>query len=299
MTTTVSASRIALIAAALVASGAIGFSIWRGQTAAPPPTSAAPPTASIGGTPADAAAAITQIEAALKANPNDARGWRVLGSAHREAGNFGESVTALRRATALEPDNAEGWALLGEALALSAPPPMPADARAAFRKALDKDANEPLAAYYLAIARDMDGDHKGAIDDWFALLDRSPAGSPWIPEVRNTITRVAAANKIDVAKRLAAAKDLAPAPPAKATPGRVADPALARREQDAMVAQMVDGLAAKLETNPKDVDGWVMLMRSRVALKQDAQARQALATAKAANPGDAAKLDQAARAMGL
>jgi cytochrome c-type biogenesis protein CcmH len=291
-----SPSRIALIGAALLATGAIGFSIWRGQTVAPVAT--APSAGVSGGATTDPATQITQIEAALKANPNDARGWRVLGSAHREARNFAESVIALRRATALEPENAEGWALLGEALALSVPPPMPGDARAAFRTALQKNANEPLAAFYLAVAKDMDGDHKGAIDDWFALLARSPAGSPWVPEVRNAITRVAAANKIDVTKRLAAAPNPAPAaaPPAQAAQAIEAMP---KAEQDAMVAQMVDGLAKKLEANPKDVDGWVMLMRSRVAQGQKPEAVAALARAKAANPGAATTLDQAAGELGL
>ncbi len=300
----ISGSRLALGAAALLAIGAVGVAVWRGQSLPPVPvaTGTVPDTL-----PADPAAAITQIEASLKANPNDARGWRVLGSAHREAGNFAESAMALRRATALEPNNAEGWALLGEALALASPPPISAESRAALRKAIEKDPNEPLASYYLAIARDMDGDHKGAIDDWFALLDRSPAGAPWIPEVRQAIERVAAANKIDVAKRLAAAKAPAPPPASVATsaiPGPTreamqAAQALPKGQQDAMVTQMVEGLATKLKANPKNVDGWIMLMRSRVTLGQSAQAAQALASAKAANPGDAAKLDQAARELGM
>jgi len=299
-----STSRIALIGAALLAGGAVGVSVWRGQSSPQPVASANGVPADL---PADPASAITQIEAALKANPNDARGWRVLGSAHREAGNFAESAMALRKATALEPNNAEGWALLGEALALASPPPMAAEARTAFRKALEKDPNEPLAAYYLAVARDMDGDHKGAIDDWFALLDRSPLNAPWIPEVRQAIKRVAAANKIDVAKRLAAAKAPTLSAPSTATaaiPGASreamqAAQALPKGQQDAMVTQMVEGLAKKLAANPKNVDGWIMLMRSRVTLGQAAQATQALASAKAANPGDVGKLDQAARELGI
>lgn len=284
MSDKITASRIALIGAAFIATGAIGYSIWRGQTM---PPSAPPPAQVADATPASPAAEITEIEAALKANPNDARGWRVLGGAHRAAGNYAEAVMALRKATALEPKNAEGWALLGEALALSSPPPMTAEARMALKAAQQIDKNEPLSAYYLAAARDMDGDHKGAIEDWFALLARSPDGAPWIPEVRNAIERVGAQNKIDVAKRLAAAKGAGAAPAAPAQP------------TDAMIAQMVEGLAKKLAANPKDVEGWIMLMRSRMALKQGAQAREALAQAKAANPGDAAKFDQAAKEMGI
>lgn len=304
MTNESGASRLILLVAALTAAAAVGTAVWRNQTTVAQPS---PATAALPAAPADPAAAITQLEAALKANPDDARGWRTLGSAHREAGNFAESAMALRRATTLEPNNAEGWALLGEALALAAPPPISAEARTAFRKALAIDPNEPLSAYYLAVAKDMDGDHKGAIDDWFALLARSRPDAPWIGEVRSAISRVAAANGIDVAKRLSAAPMPAPAGSGIATaaipgPSREAmqaAQALPKGQQDAMVTQMVEGLAKKLEANPKNVDGWIMLMRSRVTLGQTAQAAEALAKAKAANPASATTLDSAARELGM
>jgi cytochrome c-type biogenesis protein CcmH len=38
------------------------------------------------------------------------------------------------------------------------------------------------------------------------------------------------------------------------------------REYDAAIRSMVDGLANRLESSPRDVDGWTRLMRSRVVL---------------------------------
>ena len=38
------------------------------------------------------------------------------------------------------------------------------------------------------------------------------------------------------------------------------------RERDAAIRSMVDGLAKRLENSPRDVDGWIHLMRSRVVL---------------------------------
>jgi cytochrome c-type biogenesis protein CcmH len=47
----------------------------------------------------------------------------------------------------------------------------------------------------------------------------------------------------------------------------VADPAAAQAdERDAAIRSMVDGLAARLESSPRDVEGWTRLMRSRVVL---------------------------------
>jgi len=46
-------------------------------------------------------------------------------------------------------------------------------------------------------------------------------------------------------------------------------------ERDAAIRSMVDGLAQRLESSPRDVDGWIHLMRSRVVLGE----REVAATA--------------------
>jgi cytochrome c-type biogenesis protein CcmH len=299
-------SRWILIVAALVALVAITVAVTRGvQNPAPAVTqSDAPVTSATNAT--NPKAAITQLEAKLKDNPKDARGWRFLGMAHRDAGNFAESAMAYKQSTVLDPANSEGWSAMGEALALAGTGPNMPEARAAFRTALEKDPADPLAAYYLAAAKDMDGDHKGAIDDWFAILARSPADAPWISDIRKAITSVASKNKIDVTARLAATKPAAPiggiataAIPGASREAMQNAAQLPKGQQDAMVSQMVDGLDKKLVANPKNVDGWIMLMRSRVTLGETVKAKAALAAAKAANPGDSAKLDTAAGELGL
>jgi cytochrome c-type biogenesis protein CcmH len=46
-------------------------------------------------------------------------------------------------------------------------------------------------------------------------------------------------------------------------------------EQDAAIRAMVDGLAARLESSPRDVEGWARLMRSRVVLGENEVAAKA------------------------
>ncbi len=58
---------------------------------------------------------------------------------------------------------------------------------------------------------------------------------------------------------------------AKATKSEAMPP----HEQDAAIRAMVDGLASRLESSPRDVDGWTRLMRSRVVLGE----REVAATA--------------------
>ncbi len=42
--------------------------------------------------------------------------------------------------------------------------------------------------------------------------------------------------------------------------------AMPPHEHDAAIRSMVDGLAGRLESSPRDVEGWTLLMRSRVVL---------------------------------
>lgn len=64
------------------------------------------------------------------------------------------------------------------------------------------------------------------------------------------------------------------------------------REYDAAVRSMVDGLAARLETSPRDVDGWTRLMRSRIVLGERDVAAAAYSTALNVFKEDAAALDK-------
>ena len=66
-----------------------------------------------------------------------------------------------------------------------------------------------------------------------------------------------------------------------------------------MAEGMVARLAARLESEPGDVDGWIMLMRSYQTLGREADARGALRSALAANPGERRKLEDAAGALGV
>lgn len=301
--------RIALILAGVIAIVAIGFAVAR-STGALDSTPAAPAPVAPGTT---AEQAITQLEARLKANPDDAEGWQMLGWSFFETGRYAEAVTAYRKAIALQPNNGEFWSALGEALALASnEKTMPADAVKAFQTAIAKNPQDPRARYFLGVNKDLAGDPKGAIEDWFALLKDTPSGAPWEADLRRTIAQVAEREKIDVKARLAAVT------PAPATPGTpevataaipgptrqqmAAASSLPAGQQDAMVRGMVDSLAARLAQNPKDADGWIRLMRSRMVLGEAVQAKAALDTARKAFAGDGAQQSRftaAAKELGV
>jgi len=306
---TVPPTRIALFGAAALAIVAVGIKLKR--DAAPPPAApaavAAAPTPAAGPAAPDVDSLISRLEAKLKEDPTNAEGWRMLGWSFFETGRFAEAASAYGQAAKLAPDSADHWSSLGEALVLAGPGTVPADAKAAFERALALDAKDPRARYFVAVAKDMAGDHRGAIDDWFALLRDTPAGAPWEADVRKTIEQVAAKEKIDVTARLAALRPAAPAGPAAAlagipgpSPAQMAAAAqLPPGQQEAMIRGMVDGLAQKLAADPRQPDRWMMLIRSRMQLGQSREAAAALAEARAANPGARDELTRVAKQLGV
>ena len=219
-----------------------------------------------------------------------AKDWRTVGWAYAQNGDAAESARAYRKATEIEPDNAENWSSLGEALQTPSTKIVP-EAATAFAKAIALNPADPRARYFLAVQKDIKGDHKGAVDDWLALLRDSPPGAPWEADLRRNIDQVASRNKIDLAGRLP--QPGATGPASAAIPGPTGQQLAAASsippgQQDQMVQAMIQRLADKLKTNPKDADGWIRMMRSQMVLNQPKLAGEAMRSGMAAFAGDAA-----------
>ena len=295
-------NRAILIAAFVLLAAAIGYAIWRDS--APSATGSASESVAA---PSDQ---IADLEARARREPDSADAWTALGAAKFDLGDFAGAIAAYEKAVARSSESAGLWSALGEARVMaSESEPMPAAASQAFDKAIALDAKDPRARYFLAVRKDIGGDHRGAIEDWFALLADTPQGAPWEADLRRTIEQVGQIHKIEVADRLAATRpraltaDEMPVA-ARAIPGpsradMEAASQLPKGQQDAMIEGMVSGLEAKLRANPADVDRWIMLMRSRMTLGETAKAAQALKDGIAANPGAAGRLKAQAQLLGV
>lgn len=258
---------------------------------------------------------IDTLRVAAEAAPDDAAAWQRLAFAYFSRNMFAEAVAGYDRATTIAPDSAVLWASLGEARVMASErDPMPPAALAAFRRAAELDPNDPRTRYFLAVNKDLGGDHDGALADWLALLADTPPGAPWETDLIRTISQVGQREGSDLQPRidqaLAARSELpaavapAAAPVMTGIPGPTqADLAAAASippsQQQDMARQMVARLAARLENDPANVDGWIMLMRSYRQLGQDDQARTAYARALEANPAAAPQLRSAAGTLGL
>lgn len=290
---------IALVAAAAVLAVSLAAIGLRGKGAQEPPVAQS----------SDAPVSAEALEEQARASPNDPTAWARLGEARFARGEFDQAVAAYARATGLDSKGAGYWSALGEARVMASQrDPMPPAALDAFHKAIALDAKDPRARYFLGVAKDLGGDHAGAIADWLALLGDTPTGAPWERDLVRTIEQVGTINKIDVADRIAKARpagtQLLQGFAGQGIPGPDAaqiDAAksLTPAQQDAMVRGMVGRLEARLKGNPADLQGWVMLMRSRATLGDRAAAAKALRDAVAANPGAKAELEAQAASLGI
>ena len=290
-----------LLAAALLVAGILA---WRtlsdaGVNPLPTPSEVAPLT-------------IEELVAKTQADPGDAEAWQELGFAYFAQEQFGDAVTAYEGAVQADPESAILWSALGEArIYASERDPLPAAATEAFEKARALDPADERARYFLAVRKDLDGDHEGAIADWLALLEDTPPGAPWESNLVRTIDQVGKINEIATEDRVASvmeSRSPIAAGPAIGAAGNLPGPSQAQiaaagsispSDQREMALGMVARLEQRLSDDPSNVDGWVMLMRSRMTLGEPDKASQALADAIAANPSDQTRLRQEGEALGV
>lgn len=137
---------------------------------------------------------VDRLAARLKAKPDDAKGWRMLGWSYFYIGRHKEAVSAYARAVELDPNSQDLKFEYEEAKAKASEIDTGATATPAHAEATPKSGGEPSA-------------------DQVAAYQAMPA-----------------------------------------------------EDRAAAIRSMVDGLAARLESSPQDVEGWTRLMRSRVVL---------------------------------
>lgn len=292
---------IALVLAGLLALVAIAIAATRsGEQGDAAVNAAAPPAVASNGQAGSVDQMIASLRQRVSQDPDNAEAWYLLGLTLRDSERYPDAEQAFRRAMQLQPNNPDHVASLGEALLLVGREDPPREAESLFRRALELRRDHPQSRFYLAVLKDIAGSHREAVDELIGLLNDAPAGAQWVPQVRSAIQAIARQNNIDVAGRLP------PEPPGSqataAIPGPTREQMEAARgippaQQDQMVKAMVDRLAARLRSNPRDEGGWMMLMRSRMVQGDPAGAAQALRSGLSAF-GDDAAAQQRLRAAG-
>jgi cytochrome c-type biogenesis protein CcmH len=240
------------------------------QTAAATPQAAQMPAAATGAAangPGQVTDMIQKLALRLQANPNDAEGWRMLGWSYFNIQNYAQSAASYAKAVAIDPTNIEYKSAYAEALVQSTEGMVTPEAQKLIAEVLAKDPKDLRGRFYDALAREQAGDQTGALDRWMALLAEAPADAGWREDVRVHVEKLGKDTGRDVSAAIATAG---------ATPPAAAAQPLGANEKNAMVDGMIAKLAQKLVDNPKDRDGWAMMIRSLTVKGDKAGAEKAL-----------------------
>jgi cytochrome c-type biogenesis protein CcmH len=254
------------------------------------------PSAEGGGPLPDVATMMTRLRERLAEEPDDLQGWINLGRAAAVLGDYGEAIAAYRRAVAIDGDLGLLHSALGEAYVMAAGGIVTEAARRALEEAVARDPLDARALFYLAIAREQDGDKEGALAALTALIEEAPAEAPWTEGVRQRAAAIAEDLGLDPAPASPPAsssetRSLAVGPSAE---DLAAASEMSPDEQQEMIFGMVGRLAARLEDNPQDAQGWRMLGRSYGVLGEPEKSAEAFGRAAELLPDDMAiQLDYA------
>ncbi|HEY7385021.1 MAG TPA: c-type cytochrome biogenesis protein CcmI [Beijerinckiaceae bacterium] len=206
----------------------------------------------------DFAAAVMRIESHLAQHPEDGRGWEVIAPVYLNGGRGEDAVKAYGNVLRLLGENATRLASYGQALVTAAEGVVPAEARAAFERALTLEATNPKALYFMAHAAEQDGDRERARSHYAAILSSSPPDAPWVGLVRQELTRLGGETAVATITSL---------------PGN---------EQQAAIRGMVESLAQRLDANGGTAEEWGRLVRSYTVLGERDKASASLGKARLA-----------------
>ncbi len=230
----------------------------------------------------DLPAMMRKVELALEKNPKDARGWQVLAPLYLRTRQPEKAALAIANIMRLTGETADLDVELASALIeASTPENIDPRALAAVDAALKLNPAHPKAHFIHAYVLSATGKTEDAKAELQALKANSPASAPWMSNVDSAL---AALNM---------AQPAAPGPTASDVQGAAQ---MSADDRTTMIATMVQRLADKLHANPKDMEGWLRLIRAYIVLKKPDAVKSAAQEARAAFAGDATALSEIDRA---
>ncbi|MGD9480831.1 c-type cytochrome biogenesis protein CcmI [Shinella sp. G-2] len=222
---------------------------------------------------------IARAETHLARNPDDGAGWDLLAPIYYRSGRMEDAANAFAQAIRILGPNTERLDGHAETLIALANGIVTTEARKQLEQSLALKADNARAKFYLALALEQEGRKPEARAAFEALAKEAPAGAPWLPLVNQHIAGLADG----------------PGGEGGETAGQLGNPTagdvaaaedLSAGDRQQMIAGMVEGLAAKLEENPDNFEGWMRIIRSYVVLDQRPKAQAALQAALKTFPAD-------------
>jgi cytochrome c-type biogenesis protein CcmH len=175
-------------------------------------------------------AMVEKLAARMKSEPDNLKGWTMLGRSYAMLQRYDEAANAFAHASTLDSHDASLPSSEGEALVMASGGMVTPKARDAFEAALAIDSKDPRARFYLGLASAQAGELRAALATWEALAADAPKDAPWLESLQKEIAKlresIEAGGKNSPEKASSdnkAPSDKGPAPELKPAPDKAGD----------------------------------------------------------------------------
>jgi cytochrome c-type biogenesis protein CcmH len=222
---------------------------------------------------------VAKAERHLAQNPDDGAGWDILAPIYFRSARLGDAEMAYRNSIRINGANPDRLTGLGETLIAANDGIVTEDARSSFEEAVRQEPGNVRARFYVGLALEQAGRTAEARAAFEEIARAGPPDAPWMGLIdehiaRNGGTPSAAPAQGGVPAVGPSADDIAAAQN------------LSGEDRQAMIQGMVDSLAARLEDDPDNIQGWLQLVRSYMVLGDRDKAQAALTSGLVHFPAD-------------
>jgi len=191
-------------------------------------------------------------------------GWMLLGQTYMRMNRYGDAALAFARVVDRPEADSGMLTQYAEALIASEDGIVTNRAAVVLERAAMMDPDNPAATYYRAQWLDQEGrsaDARALLTDRVA---REGSYQPWMDVFISQINRISA----DSGAPQVSVEDFVSRPRGPSAEDMQAAQDMTPEERMDFVRSMVEGLAARLQDEPEDLDGWLQLGRAYTVLGQ-------------------------------
>ena len=206
----------------------------------------------------------------LYQDPNQLKGWILLGKSLVSLNRFDDASKAFKRALEIAPNRAEIASSVAETGFMAKDGKFNREVRYFFKMAQKLNPREHKALYYLGLDSLMTQKYSAAIQYWVDLISVSPIGAPWLDSVRERLMVASKAGQLEISSFTSRLEPIqqrsnnaqqSPEPNPTQEDIKSAND-MSEKERENFIRSMVEQLAERLKSNPEDLNGWRRLARS-------------------------------------
>ena len=191
---------------------------------------------------------VATVERRLQESPDDAQGWRVLAPIYVRSQQYEKAEAAFRNLLRIEGESSIVMSSLAEMITAKQQGKINAEALQLFERAVVLDARNTTARFFLGLEKIQSGNEQAAREIWQKMVDDAEGDEDWLPAIK---------------ERLASLEETASQSTNTQQPSAIEQMS---EEDRSRVEGMVASLEQRLEDDPTDQRGWVMLVRSYIVL---------------------------------